>query len=207
MFGGEYRTDESEMNTQSERVHDVEVGYEIRHEKISLNANVFYMNFNNELVATGELSPMNFLPLHKQYDAYRYGVELAADYQPIKNLHFILNGSLSKNKLKNLGTSTFSPTTTLFGEVNYTYKKFNFGVNTNYRSSMYIDVENEYKIKDNFTVNAYVNARLNKMVEIGLNLNNITNRLNFSNGSVGDGIALYSVDMPFNMFGTVKIYF
>ena len=165
------------------------------------------MNFNNELVATGELSPMNFLPLHKQYDAYRYGVELAADYQPITNLHFLLNASMSENKLKNLGESTFSPRTTLFCEVNYTYKKFNFGVNTNYRSSMYIDVENEYEIKDNFTLNAYINARLNKMFEIGLRLNNITNRLNFSNGSVGDGIALYSVDMPFNMFGTVKIYF
>ena len=25
MFGGEYRTDESEMNTQSERVHDVDI--------------------------------------------------------------------------------------------------------------------------------------------------------------------------------------
>ena len=207
LFGGEYRCSDSEMNTDNERVHDVEVGYEIRSEKISLNANVFYMNFNDELVATGELSPMNFLPLHKQYDAYRYGVELAADYQPIENLHFILNGSLSKNKLKKLATSTFSPTTTLFGEVNYTYKKFNFGVNTNYRSSMYIDVENEYEIKDNFTLNAYVNARLNKMFEIGLRLNNITNRLNFSNGSVGDGIALYSVDMPFNVFGSVKIYF
>lgn len=207
LFGGEYRCSDSEMNTDNERVYDLEVGYEIRSEKISLNANVFYMNFNNELVATGELSPMNFLPLHKQYDAYRYGVELAADYQPITNLHFLLNASMSENKLKNLGESTFSPRTTLFCEVNYTYKKFNFGVNTNYRSSMYIDVENEYEIKDNFTLNAYANARLNKMFEIGLRLNNITNRLNFSNGSVGDGIALYSVDMPFNMFGTVKIYF
>ena len=213
MFGGEYRTDESEMNTQSERVHDVELGYEIRNNKINFNINGFYMNFSNELVATGELSSMNGLPLHKQHDSYRLGLELAMDYNPVNTLHLIANASWSENKLKNINGNemnhTFSPSSTLFAEANYSVNKIKFGVNTNFRSSMYMDIYNNHQLKENLTLNAYVNARVSKIVELSLNLNNITNRLNFSNGSVDipSDTAYYLVDSPFNMFATAKFHF
>lgn len=213
LFCAEYRSNESEMNTKNERVHDIEVGYEIRNNKINFNINGFYMNFSNELVATGELSKMNGLPLHKQHDAYRLGLELALDYNPINTLHFIANAAWSENKLKNIDgkemNHTFSPSSTLFAEANYTVNKVKFGLNTNFRSSMYMDIYNRNQLKENLTLNAYVNARVSKIVELSLVLNNITNRLNFSNGSVDipTNTAYYLVDAPFNMFASAKFHF
>ena len=211
LFCAEYRSVESEMNTDNERVHDVEVGYEIKAKHINFNINAFFMNFKNELVATGELSPMNFLPLHKQHDSYRTGIEIAADCNPFKTLHLICNTAWSKNKLKNIEgqtrTCTFSPDFTLFGEINYTFNKVKVGVNTNYKSSVYMDIYNQHSLKNNFMLNAYVNARVSKVVELGATLGNITNRMNFTNGSVDGDTAYYLVDSPFNMFATAKFHF
>ena len=74
---------------------------------------------------------------------------------------------------------------------------------------MYMDIYNNHQLKENITLNAYVNARVSKIVELSLNLNNITNRLNFSNGSVDipSDTAYYLVDSPFNMFATAKFHF
>lgn len=211
LLAGEWNTGEFAASFDNERVNDVELGYEIRNKKIAFNANAFYMNFNNELVSTGELSPTNFLPLHVQHDAYRYGIELATDYNLVSTLHIIANVAWSKNKIKNINgndvNSTFSPDWTLFSEINYTVNKIKFGLNCNYRSSVYMDIENAHKLKDNFSLNAYVNARVSKTVELGANLTNITNRLNFSQGSVADGVAFYNVDAPFMMMFNAKFHF
>lgn len=206
LFGGEYRSSESEMNTDPERVYDIEAGYEIREERIKANVNLYYMSFRDELVATGELSPMNFLPLHKQYDSYRLGLEIATEYNPVDKFWIIFNYSLGKNRIKNLGTHTFSPSQTIYGELNYTIGKTKFGVTSGYRSWMWMDVENKFKLPELFTLGGYVNSRVNKTIELGLNLENITNRRNLSNGSVSSGEAYYLIDSPFTFFVTCKLY-
>lgn len=213
MFGAEYYQGEMLATTDSERVNDFELGYDIENNTINFNANLFYMDFKNELMATGELSPMNFLPLHTQHDAYRYGLELAVDYRPIKNLHIIANTAWSENRLNDtkryLGNriSTFSPSFTAFGEINYTHRNVKYGVNSHYRSDMYMDIENLHKLKSLFTLGAYINARFNKYFEAGLNFDNITNRMNFSNGTVDGNTAYYLVDSPFNMFASLTVHF
>ena len=201
------------MNTASERVNDVEIGYELKNNFISFNANIFYMNFSDELVATGELSSTNFLPLHKQYDSYRTGIELSTDIQPIKDLHFLVNAAWSENKVQTdeyKTNHTFSPGATLFGEVNYLFNnKVKVGINTQYHSEMYMNLANTSKLPELFTMGAYVNARLNKTVELGLVCDNITNRLNVSNGSYDSVLdqSYYLVDAPFTFMATAKFHF
>lgn len=214
LFGGEYRMNDSEMNTASERVNDIELGYEIRNSFINFNANAFYMNFNDELVATGELSLMNGLSIHRQYDSYRTGIEIAADVQPVKDLHVIVNAAWSKNKVKLIdGTKTnhtFSPSATLFSEVNYLINnKVKIGVNTQYRSKMYMNLDNTSELPKLFTLGAYVNARITNVIELGLVCENITNRLNISNGSYDstDNTSYYLVDAPFTFMVTAKFHF
>ena len=213
LFCNEYRAKDSEMNTASERVNDVEIGYELKNNFISFNANIFYMNFSDELVATGELSSTNFLPLHKQYDSYRTGIELSTDIQPIKDLHFLVNAAWSENKVQTdeyKTNHTFSPGSTLFGEVNYLFNnKVKVGINTQYHSEMYMNLANTSKLPELFTMGAYVNARLNKTVELGLVCDNITNRLNVSNGSY-DSVqdqSYYLIDAPFTFMATAKFHF
>lgn len=211
MFGSEFVTEDGLLIPKdNERVYDIEAGYEIRSEKVNLNINGFYMNFSNELVATGKLSPYNCLPLHEQHDAYRFGLELATTFKPIRNMEVILNGALSKNKVKDFNggetNHTFSPSQTLFSEINYTIGKTKFGLNANYRSKVYLDLENEHKLRENFVLGAYIDSRISERFSLSLNLTNITNRLNLSNGSVSDGIGYYIIDSPFMFFVSGKIY-
>ena len=208
LFCGEYKSQESEMNTDNERVYDLEVGYELRTSKIKFNANLYYMSFKDELVATGKLSDMNFLPLHEQHDSRRYGVEIATEYNPIKEIGLIFNGSYSHSKIKSYKAHTFSPDVILYGEGNYTFSgKTKIGVTAQYRSKAYMDLSNEHTLPELFTLGAYLSSRISKTFEVSLNLDNITNRLNISNGSVGDGVAYYLIDSPFTIFGSCKIHF
>lgn len=208
LFGGEYRMSDSPLNTKNERAHDVELGYTYKNNRISVTTNGFYMNFHNELVATGELSSINFLPIHKQMDTYRTGVELSATYNPFRTFNIILNSAYLKSELKDYKTeATFSPNWTLFSEVNYTFRTVKIGVNTNYRSKMYMDVKNDFSLRPSFTLNVYVNASVYKNIELSCWLNNLTNRLNTSNGSVDGNTAYYLVDSPFNFFVSCKFKF
>lgn len=208
LFGGEYRMADSPLNTKNERVNDVEFGYAFHSTNLSLDVNAFYMHFDNELVATGELSPINCLPLHTQINSQRYGLEMSFTYNPFKTFNLLATASLSHNKLNDIDkTCTFSPTSIIFGEINYTFGTVKVGVNTHYRSKMYIDVENLATLKPMWTLNAYVNAPINKIMEVGLNLNNITNRLNISNGSFDGDTAYYIIDSPFSFFATCKFKF
>lgn len=209
LFGGEYITEDSPLNTQSERANDFELGYSFTNNKFNANINLFYIDFNNELVATGELSPINFLPIHKQINTYRNGFEVTASYNPVSSLNIILNGSYLNTKLKAYDTQcTFSPHVLCFGEVNYTFgKSIKVGVNTQYRSKMYLDVSNEYYLNPSWVLNAYMNAKVCKNVELSVNLDNITNRLNMSNGSVDGGDVYYIVDSPFTFYVGCKFNF
>ena len=113
-----------------------------------------------------------------------------------------------KSELRDYKTeATFSPNWTLFGEVNYTFNKVKVGVNTNYCSKMYLDVENNFSLRPGFTLNAYVNAPVYKNIEVSAFLNNLTNRLNISNGTVSDNTAYYLIDSPFNFYLSCKFKF
>ena len=71
----------------------------------------------------------------------------------------------------------------------------------------YMDVQNDFKLKQFFSLNAYTSMTVLKRVDLGVYLNNITNRLNISNGSVADNIPYYLIDNPFSFFVDVKIRF
>lgn len=208
LFGGEYITIDSPLNTDHERVNDVEVGYNVKYNRIKGNINYYYMNFKDELVATGELSPINFLPIHEQMNTYRTGIEASLSYNPFKTFNIIASGAWSINKIKDLKTdNTFSPKWIAFGEVNYTFGKLKIGANVNYRSKMYMDVNNDFSIRPAFTLNAYGSITVLKNVDLSLFLNNITNRLNISNGTTDGVTPYYLVDNPFSFFVDCKIFF
>lgn len=209
LFGGEYITEESSLNTKSERANDFEVGYSFTNDKFDVNVNLYYIDFKNELVATGELSPINFLPIHKQMTTRRSGVELTAAYNPFSTFNIVLNGSYLNTNLKEYNTQcTFSPHVLGFGEVNYTFaNNIKVGVNTQYRSKMYLDVTNEYYLNPSWTLNAYMSAKVYKNVELSLNLDNITNRMNISNGSVDGSTVYYLIDSPLTFFLGCKFNF
>ena len=210
MFGGnEYFTGNITTN-KSERSHDVEVGYEVRSNKVKANVNLYYMAFTNERVLNGQYG-LNGLPLHDTADkSYRMGVEGTVDWNFWKGFHYVMNGSLSKNKIDtetfNNKTHILTPAVTFNNEINYDGGNWIVGLNNKYRSNMYIDQANNYKVPYYLTFNIRGSYRYKK-AEFGLYVNNILNRTNYYNAAEGATGLLWFREGGTNVFADVKYYF
>ena len=79
----------------------------------------------------------------------------------------------------------------------------NVGVNVNYRSEMFVNIENTNTIPYLLTLNAYASYKFKNNFEIGGKINNITNKVNYCTGAVGpNGETLYfrNASTNFNIF-------
>ena len=210
MFGGnEYFTGNITTN-KAERSHDAEVGYEVRSNKVKANVNLYYMAFTNERVLNGQYG-LNGLPLHDTTDkSYRMGVEGTVDWNFWKGFHYVMNGSLSKNKIDtetfNNKTHILTPAVTFNNEINYNGGNWIVGLNNKYRSNMYIDQANNYKVPYYLTFNIRGSYRYKK-AEFGLYVNNILNRTNYYNAAEGATGLLWFRECGTNVFADVKYYF
>ena len=210
MFGGnEYFTGDITTN-KAERSHDVEVGYEVRSNKVKANVNLYYMAFTNERVLNGQYG-LNGLPLHDTADkSYRMGIEGTVDWNFWKGFHYVMNGSLSKNKIDtetfNDKTHILTPAVTFNNEINYDGGNWTVGFNNKYHSNMYIDQANNYKVPYYLTFNIRGSYRYKK-AEFGLYVNNIFNRTNYYNAAEGATGLLWFREGGTNIFADVKYYF
>ena len=211
MFGGnEFYPGEITTNVP-ETVNDFEAGYSIENNVVSANLNLYHMMFKNERVLNGEFG-LNGLPCHETAkQSYRSGVELNADLNITKNLKYSLATSYSYNRMNTEtygGTShILTPAMTINNDISYDFGKFIVGMNEFYRSKMYVDMKNTLEVPEYFTLNLYGNYKMNN-VEVGLHLNNITNRKNYQYGAEGPaGELLYFQEAKFNAFGDIKVFF
>lgn len=210
MFGGnEFYPDELTTN-KAERSHDIEVGYEANTSKVKANINLYYMSFTNERVLNGEYG-LNGLPLHDTADkSYRMGIEGTVDWNVDGYFHFTANGSISRNKID---TETFhnkthilTPSSTFNMDIYYDATNWKAGMRYNYRSELYTDQANELeKVPDYHAINLYGNYRIKK-VELGARINNIFNRINYYNATMGAKEMLYFRNAGTNFFVDFKYY-
>ena len=92
---------DTEDKLKSERLIDYEIGYNYTAPRFSLMANLYLMEYKNQLVATGRLSDVGYVIKENVPESYRRGIELAAAWNPLKWLKMEANLTLSKNELKN----------------------------------------------------------------------------------------------------------
>ena len=83
---------------KAERLADYEIGYRFAREKFSLSANVYFMEYKDQLVATGKLSEVGYVIKENIPCSYRRGIELAAAWQVARFLRLDGNLTLSRNK-------------------------------------------------------------------------------------------------------------
>jgi iron complex outermembrane receptor protein len=82
-----------------ESVWDVELGAEWRTKDLVLKANLYDMEFRNEIAATGELSPVGY-PLRRNVDkSYRRGIELEAGWQALDALRVTAVMNASRDRI------------------------------------------------------------------------------------------------------------
>ncbi|MEZ4798999.1 MAG: TonB-dependent receptor [Flavobacteriales bacterium] len=192
-----------------ESMIDFEAGYKFSNEKIILNANLYYMDYNNQLVLTGELNDVG-APLRVNVDkSYRRGVETELQYQFNKKWNIQLNASASQNKIeafkevlydyttdfeiieiehKNTDIA-FSPSIIAGGRIDYNiWKGLSLSWLSRFVSKQYLDnTSSEY-----LTINPYIvndiaisysiqTKQKNRILIQGM-LNNAFNELYSSNG-------------------------
>ena len=169
------------------------------------------MWFDNELVLNGEYG-MNGLPCHDNADSsYRRGMELSAAWNAVSKMHLTATAAFSQNRLETgtYGTKNhiLSPSTTLYAELAWKEDKWEIGVNANYHSRMFADMENRHEVPALFSLNAYGNVRLGDVV-LSLRVNNLTDRVNYCTGTVGaNDRTLYVRNAPINFNGSIQYFF
>ena len=190
---------------RAERLHDVEVGYSYDASNWYLSAGMYYMNYKDQLVQTGQLSDIGEALTTNISDSYRMGLEVSAGYTPFKWLSLDVNGAFSRNRIldfdeyvshnwdeyfvvKHYDNSTlaFSPSVVLNGMATFRFGDFKAVWHTNFVSRQYLDnTQCEARslprysttaIRLSYTLKPGKNAIGMKQTVFGLDLNNIFNR-------------------------------
>jgi len=113
----------------AEQLVDFELGYKRNAKKYLLNANLYLMHYNNQLVLTGALDDVGSPIRQNVSKSYRAGIELQAGYQFIPQLRWDINATFSMNKIKKYDDLVYDTQydpdtfeTVLYAPVSTTYK-------------------------------------------------------------------------------------
>ena len=85
-----------------EELNDFELGWRHESERLRLNANVYYMQYNNQLVLTGALDDVGEYLRENVDKSHRLGLELDATLFLSDQFSLNSNLALSRNKIQNL---------------------------------------------------------------------------------------------------------
>lgn len=177
-----------------EELRNLELGYELRKRNYFLNANFYYMAYDNQLVLTGELNDIG-TPLKQNIKkSYRSGIELQAAFKPHKKISLQGNAALSRNKMvrDEIGETdlSFSPEVVCFAELEYKpIKSIELAISNKYVGDQYLDntSNDNRKIESySFTDFRFSYSLQNKWhfeeIEVMFQLNNILDQLYSTNG-------------------------
>ena len=89
---------ENNFNIKPEELIDFELGWSLNSNTIILNTNLYYMNYENQLVLTGALDDVGSPIRENSGKSYRAGVEIETAYKVSEKINLAGNVSLSENK-------------------------------------------------------------------------------------------------------------
>jgi len=82
-----------------ERLVDYEAGYRLKTNKVTISANIYLMEYKDQLVPTGKLSETGYVIKENVEKSFRRGIELSSSWKPNKYLGVDANLTLSRNKI------------------------------------------------------------------------------------------------------------
>lgn len=92
------RSDFEQAIFTAETLDDFELGWRYVSDKITVNSNLFYMDYQNQLVLTGALDDVGQPLRATSGESYRLGLEIDAQIKVLDNLSVLPNIALSTNK-------------------------------------------------------------------------------------------------------------
>ena len=82
-----------------ERLGNIETGYDLRTRNVTFNANIFYMNYKDQLVLTGDINDVGNAIMTNVPESYRTGIELMAGAKLLPQLELGFNITFSENRI------------------------------------------------------------------------------------------------------------
>lgn len=201
---------------EAERMFDYEAGYSFGNSLFTLGAGLYYMDYKNQLVVTGQLSDTGNAISVNVPKSYRMGVELQGAVRPVDWFDWQINATISRNRIKNFteyiyedewtnpisiecGDTpiAFSPDFILHNSFNFHVAGFEASLMSRYISSQYMNNARSEEAKlDSYFVSdlglAYTFKKVSGMkdIRVGLTIYNIFNEKYFNNGYAGAGYYL-----------------
>ena len=137
---------------KTERLNDLEAGYKFQSPRFSAGANIYWMDYKDQFVLTGEIDKIGEAITRNMPNSYRLGVELEAAWRPTDWFRWDINATWSKNRVKditvnltdgtvaNLGNQplAFSPDFLLNNILTFNYAGFKASVQSRYISDQYL---------------------------------------------------------------------
>lgn len=90
-----------EEHPTAEKLLDYELGYTYRNEWFTAGVNLYYMDYTDQLVLNGKTNDIGEAMAENVKDSYRMGIELALGAKFNAWLRWDINGTWSKNRIKN----------------------------------------------------------------------------------------------------------
>ena len=148
---------------KAETLYDYELGYQYTHARFQIGLNLYFMDYDNQLVLTGEYNDIGVMKTINVKDSYRMGAELTAGVKITDWFRWEGNLVISRNKIQNykqyidlydnqndwnwIGqdsiegdvTIAFSPMITAMSLFTFEYAGFEGTVQTNVVGKQYLD--------------------------------------------------------------------
>lgn len=197
------RTDFRENITTAEKLDDFELGWRFTSKNTKVSTNLYYMDYKDQLVLSGEMSDTGRPLRTSSGNSYRFGLEIDAEVQIMPTLKIRPNIALSSNKnhdfvtsidgeLRNLGKTniSFSPSVIAANMLEYTpVKNFQISLLSKFVGEQFMgNTDSEASKLDSYFINdVNIAYRLNnlpvvKEIVFSALINNIFNVEYISNG-------------------------
>ncbi|AEH01091.1 TonB-dependent receptor [Lacinutrix sp. 5H-3-7-4] len=95
------------ITPKAERLNDFEFGYRLKKPNYYATANLYYMNYKDQLVLTGDLDDVGDPIRQNVAESFRAGIELQAGYKFSNKLRIDANATFSKNEIKEFNYVVF----------------------------------------------------------------------------------------------------
>ncbi len=174
------RADYASGSPNPEKLDDFELGWRGQINNLSLNLNVFYMLYDNQLVLTGERDINGYEIRTNIGKSYRLGLEVDSKLFINPNINIESNISLSENKNNNLFFS-FDGELQNFGDTDLAYSPnliLNNIINFSPNDKVYVSLRSNYVSEQFF---AQTNSPISMLDSYFINDLNFTHILSLSN--------------------------
>ncbi|MBQ8270749.1 MAG: TonB-dependent receptor [Bacteroidaceae bacterium] len=199
---------------KAERLLDYELGYTYSNSTFHIGANLYFMDYKDQLVLTGELNEIGEPLAANVPDSYRAGIELMAGIKLPCGFSWEANATFSRNRVKDFTETlyedewvggnqwkiehgdtpiAFSPDIIVNNILGYSYKGFEAQLHSQYVSKQYMSnsKQSDHILDAYFVSNlrlAYTfKAPHTKGVTIGVSIYNLFDHEYENNGYAGSG--------------------